>query len=63
MSHLHTIPEELKVCRAEGYPISEQALRSWLRRKIIPSIQVGNRRYVLHENVISFLRCESEVAR
>lgn len=63
MARLNTINAEIEQCRAEGYPISEKALRSWIRQGVIPSVSIGNRRLVLHDNVIAFLRCESEVAR
>lgn len=58
MARINTINVELEQCRAEGYPISEKALRSWIRQGVIPSVSIGNRRLVLHDNVIAFLRCE-----
>lgn len=58
MARINTVNSELRLCRAEGYPISEKALRAWLRQGVIPSVSIGNRRLVLHDNVIAFLRCE-----
>ena len=58
MSNVNTIPQELRRCREEGYNISEQALRGWLRQGMIPCVKIGNRSLVLHDNVVAFLRCE-----
>lgn len=58
MAHINTINSELQLCRAEGYPISEKALRAWIRQGLIPSVAIGNRKLVLHENVLAFLRGE-----
>lgn len=58
MSNINTIREELIRCRNEGYSISERALRSWIKQGLIPSVYIGNRALVLHENVLAFLRGE-----
>ena len=63
MARINTINSELRLCRAEGYPISEKALRAWLRQGMIPSVSIGNRKLVLHDNVIAFLRCEKEAGQ
>lgn len=60
MSQVNTIPAELRRCREEGYHISEQALRGWIRQGLIPCVKIGTRSLVLHDNVIAFLRCETE---
>ena len=62
MAQINTINGELQLCRAEGYPISEKALRTWIRQGMIPSVSIGNRKLVLHDNVVKFLRCESDVS-
>lgn len=58
MARINTINAELQLCRDEGYPISENALRAWIRQGLIPSVAIGNRKLVLHENVLAFLRGE-----
>lgn len=62
MSNVNTIRKELARCHDEGYSISERALRSWVKQGLIPSVSIGNRKLVLHDNVVKFLRCESEAA-
>lgn len=58
MSNINTIRKELARCHDDGYSISERALRSWVKQGLIPSVYIGNRALVLHENVLAFLRGE-----
>ena len=58
MRQTNTIRETLARCRAEGYAISEAALRGWVRTGAIPCVYAGNRALLLWDNVARFLRCE-----
>ena len=63
LNRLNSVRREIHACRAEGYPISERALRTWVRDGLIPSVAAGKRTLVYHENVLRFLRGETEVGR
>ena len=58
MRQTNTIRETLALCRAEGYAISEAALRGWVRTGAIPCVYVGKRALLVYDNVLCFLRCE-----
>lgn len=58
MRQTNTIRETLARCRAEGYAISEAALRGWVRTGAIPCVYVGKRALLVYDNVLRFLRCE-----
>lgn len=49
---------ELRSVLAEkGYPVSEQALRCWIKNGDIPSVALNRKRYVHIDNAIAFLSC------
>lgn len=43
---------------AEGYEISEYALRQWIRSGAIPARKIGNSFLIYYPNLIRFLQCE-----
>lgn len=57
------MPEMLKTrpcvkrAQAEGYEISEYALRQWIRNGAIPARKVGNSFLIYYPNLIRFLQC------
>ena len=55
----NTIPNTLKRLHAEGYPVSENALRCWVKSGRIPAVYSGRRAYLWYPNVLSFLRGET----
>ena len=42
---------------AEGYEISEYALRQWIRSGAIPARKIGNSFLIYYPNLIRFLQC------
>lgn len=58
------MPDILSVCetiaraKEEGYPISECALRGWIKRGDIPVRHSGRRILLYYPNVVRFLTCE-----
>ena len=47
----------VKRAQAEGYQISEYALRQWIRVGAIPARKVGNSYLIYYPNVIRYLQC------
>ena len=45
--------------KADGLPVSEYALRSWLRTKQIPAARIGKRALLYYPNVLQFIRQQS----
>lgn len=40
----------------EGYPVSENALRSWVKNGYLPAAYCGKKAYLVYENVIDLLK-------
>lgn len=51
-----TIRQTLQRLREEGYFISENALRIWVKSGLIPANYCGMRAYLYYPNVINFLQ-------
>ena len=51
-----TIPQTLEHLRADGFYISENALRTWVKTGSIPASYCGKRAYIWYPNVLAFLR-------
>lgn len=52
-----TTRETVARLRADGYRISEYALRSWIRTGAIPARQIGKKSLIYYPNVLAFLQC------
>ena len=48
----------VKRAQAEGFQISEYALRQWIRSGAIPARKVGNSFLIYYPNVVKFLQCD-----
>lgn len=57
MNDIITIREAVARAKADGLPISEHALRSWLKTGEIPSRKAGNKTLLYYPNIIKFLQC------
>lgn len=55
----NSIPNTLKRLHDEGYPVSENALRCWVKSGKIPAVYSGRRAYLWYPNVLAFLRGEA----
>ena len=51
-----TIPQTLEHLRADGFYVSENALRTWVKTGSIPASYCGRRAYIWYPNVLAFLR-------
>lgn len=54
-SNILTIRQAVARACAEGYSISEYALRQWVRNKEIPVRQVGNRKLIYYPDLVFYL--------
>lgn len=46
--------------KADGLPVSEYAIRCWIRTKQIPAAWIGKRALLYYPNVVQFIRQQSE---
>ena len=58
MGNVLTIREAVTRAKAEGYPISENCLRSWVRTGAVPVRNAGNRKLLFYPNLVRYLQCE-----
>lgn len=59
MNEIVTIREAAMRAKEEGLPVSEYALREWVKNKDIPSRKSGNKTLLYYPNLIKFLQCDS----
>lgn len=57
MSDVLTIRDTVARAKAEGLPISENALRNWIKQGKIPTVRAGAKHLVYFPNLARFLRC------
>lgn len=50
-----TIRQAVQRAHADGLPISEGALRSWIRSGLLPVRKVGNRNLVYYPTLVAYL--------
>lgn len=58
MPQVVTIREAVRRAKADGLPISECALRQWVRTGAVPVRKVGQKALLFYPNLVSFLQCE-----
>lgn len=57
MADVMTIRDTAARAKAEGLPISENALRVWIKKGDIPVVHAGNKQLVYYPNLVRFLTC------
>lgn len=58
MRDVLTIREAVQRARAEGLPVSEYALRRWVKTGAIPTRQAGTKTLLYWPRLAAFLTCE-----
>lgn len=58
MGDVLTIREAVRRSRDEGMPVSEYALRRWVKVGAIPTRQAGTKTLVYFPRLVAFLTCE-----
>lgn len=61
MADVVTVREAVQRSKAEGLPVTEYALRGWVKSGAIPCRKVGNKALLFFPNVVAFLKCETGV--
>ena len=54
-NNILTIRQAVQRAHADGLPISEGALRSWIRSGVLPVRKVGNRNLVYYPTLVAYL--------
>lgn len=57
MAEMLTIRDTAARAKAEGLPISENALRNWVKQGQIPAVCAGKKQLIYYPNLIRFLTC------
>ena len=58
MPDVLTIRETVTRAKEEGIPISETALRRWVKSGAIPARKAGNKQLIYFPNLVKYLQCE-----
>ena len=58
MGNILTIREAIARAKAEGIPVSETALRRWVKTGAVPVRRAGNKQLIYFPNLEKYLRCE-----
>lgn len=57
MSDMLTIRETVQRTKTEGIPISEHALRQWVRTGAVPARRIGRKALIYYPNLVKYLQC------
>lgn len=57
MRDIVTIREAVARARCDGIPISEYALRGWVKNGEIQARKAGNKTLIYYPNLIKYLQC------
>ena len=57
MADILTIREAVQRAKTDGIPISEYALRIWVRTGAIPARKVGQKVLLFYPNLVRYLQC------
>lgn len=58
MPNVLTIRETVQRAKDDDLPVSEYALRQWVRAGAIPTRKVGQKSLIYYPNVVRYLQCE-----
>ena len=58
MADVVTIREAVQRAKSDGLPVSEHALRQWVKTGAIPARKVGQKALLFYPNLVRYLQCE-----
>jgi len=58
MGNILTIRETVARAKAEGLPVSEYTLRTWVKCGYIPVVRAGLKQLIYYPNLVRYLKCE-----
>lgn len=62
MPNVVTIREAVQRAKADGLPVSEYTLRTWVRSGAIPARKAGQKALIFYPNLVAYLRCDGSSA-
>lgn len=57
MGNILTTREAIARAKAEGIPVSETALRRWVKTGAVPVRRAGNKQLLFYPNLVRYLQC------
>lgn len=60
MADVLTIREAVQRAKNEGLPVSEYALRHWVKTEAIPVRKIGQKVLLFYPNLVNYLQCADE---
>ena len=57
MADVLTIREAVQRAKSDGLPVTEYAIRSWIKTGAIPVRNVGNKALLFYPNLVRFVQC------
>lgn len=58
MRDIVTVREAVSRAKADGLPVSEYALRTWIKNGDIPARKAGNKILLYYPNLMKYLQCD-----
>ena len=58
MPNVLTIREAVQRAKTEGLPVSEYALRHWVKTGAVPARKIGQKVLLFYPNLVKYLQCE-----
>lgn len=58
MAQICTVREAVERAKQDGLPVSEHALRMWIRAGVIPVRKAGTKILLYYPNLVKYLQCE-----
>lgn len=58
MPDVLTIPASIRRAKAEGLPVTEYSMRTWIKSGALPVRRIGRKSLIYWPNLLSFLTCE-----
>lgn len=57
MPNVMTIREAVQRAKADGFPVSEYALRHWVKTGAVPVRKIGQKALLFYPNLVNYLQC------
>ncbi len=58
MPNVVTVREAVERAKQDGFPVSECALRRWIKTGAVPVRKAGKKQLLYYPNLLQFLKCE-----
>lgn len=58
MADVVTVREAVQRAKSDGLPVSEHALRQWLKTGAVPVRKVGKKNLIFYPNLVRYLQAE-----